>query len=50
MVIDDLVVVDSDPLFMSDYIATGKVKPEKIAAIVGGIAVGCEMAGARSWW
>jgi phosphoribosylformylglycinamidine cyclo-ligase len=45
MVIDDLVVVGAEPLFMSDYIATGKVDPDKIAAIVGGIAEGCVRAG-----
>jgi phosphoribosylformylglycinamidine cyclo-ligase len=45
MVIDDLVVVGAEPLFMTDYIATGKVVPEKIAAIVAGIAEGCVRAG-----
>jgi phosphoribosylformylglycinamidine cyclo-ligase len=45
MVVDDLVVVGAEPLFLSDYIATGKVVPEKIAAIVGGIAQGCIQAG-----
>ncbi|MGX7681880.1 phosphoribosylformylglycinamidine cyclo-ligase [Jatrophihabitans sp. DSM 45814] len=45
MVIDDLVVVGAEPLFMTDYIATGKVIPEKIAAIVSGIAEGCVRAG-----
>ncbi|MDQ2750490.1 MAG: phosphoribosylformylglycinamidine cyclo-ligase [Actinomycetota bacterium] len=45
MVVDDLVVVGAEPLFLSDYIATGKVVPEKIAAIVGGIAEGCVQAG-----
>jgi phosphoribosylformylglycinamidine cyclo-ligase len=45
MVVDDLVVVGAEPLFLTDYIATGKVVPEKIARIVGGIARGCEQAG-----
>jgi phosphoribosylformylglycinamidine cyclo-ligase len=45
MVVDDLVVVGAEPLFLTDYIATGKVIPEKIAAIVGGIAEGCVQAG-----
>ena len=31
MVVDDLVVVGAEPLFLTDYIATGKVVPEKIA-------------------
>jgi len=46
MVVDDLVVCGAEPLFMTDYIATGKVVPERIAAIVSGIAAGCEQAGA----
>ncbi len=45
MVIDDLVVVGAEPLFMTDYIATGKVVPDKIAQIVAGIAEGCVRAG-----
>ncbi|MFN8184523.1 MAG: phosphoribosylformylglycinamidine cyclo-ligase [Candidatus Nanopelagicales bacterium] len=45
MVVDDLVVCGAEPLFMTDYIATGKVVPERIAAIVSGIASGCELAG-----
>jgi phosphoribosylformylglycinamidine cyclo-ligase len=45
MVVDDLVVCGAEPLFMTDYIATGKVVPERIAAIVSGIATGCEQAG-----
>ena len=44
MVVDDLVVCGAEPLFMTDYIATGKVHPEKIAEIVKGIARGCEKA------
>ncbi|GAB2762477.1 phosphoribosylformylglycinamidine cyclo-ligase [Nocardioides salsibiostraticola] len=45
MVVDDLVVCGAEPLFMTDYIATGRVVPERIAAIVKGIAEGCIMAG-----
>lgn len=45
MVVDDLVVCGAEPLFMTDYIATGKVVPEKIAAIVKGIASACVDAG-----
>ncbi|MDQ1731033.1 MAG: phosphoribosylformylglycinamidine cyclo-ligase [Pseudonocardiales bacterium] len=45
MVIDDLVVVGAEPLFMTDYIATGKVVADKIAKIVSGIAEGCVQAG-----
>lgn len=45
MVIDDLVVCGAEPLFMTDYIAVGSVVPERIAAIVSGIARGCQLAG-----
>ncbi|MEX5308765.1 phosphoribosylformylglycinamidine cyclo-ligase [Kocuria sp. CPCC 205297] len=45
MVVDDIVVVGAKPLFMTDYIATGKVVPERIADIVRGIAAACEAAG-----
>jgi phosphoribosylformylglycinamidine cyclo-ligase len=45
MVVDDLVVVGAEPLFLNDYIATGKVDAEKIALIVSGIAEGCVQAG-----
>jgi phosphoribosylformylglycinamidine cyclo-ligase len=45
MVIDDLAVVGAEPLFLTDYIATGAVVPERVAAIVGGIAEGCVQAG-----
>src|SRR5690625_650603 len=44
MVVDDIVVVGAKPLFMTDYIASGKVVPERIADIVRGIAEGCKMA------
>src|SRR5687768_18426321 len=45
MVVDDLVVCGAEPLFMTDYIATGRVVPERIAAIVKGIADACVVAG-----
>ncbi len=45
MVVDDLVVCGAEPLFMTDYIAVGKVVPETIARIVAGIAEGCAIAG-----
>ncbi|GAB2585007.1 phosphoribosylformylglycinamidine cyclo-ligase [Microlunatus antarcticus] len=45
MVVDDLVVCGAEPLFMTDYIACGKVLPERIAAIVKGIAEACAEAG-----
>jgi len=45
MVVDDIVVVGARPIAMTDYIATGKVVPERIADIVRGIAEGCRLAG-----
>lgn len=45
MVVDDIVVCGAEPLFMTDYIACGRVVPERIAAVVSGIARGCELAG-----
>ena len=45
MVVDDLVVCGAEPLFMTDYIACGRVLPERIAAIVKGIAEACVEAG-----
>lgn len=45
MCVDDLVVCGAEPLFLQDYIATGKVVPEHVAQIVSGIAEGCIQAG-----
>ncbi|WP_353082660.1 phosphoribosylformylglycinamidine cyclo-ligase [Tessaracoccus lapidicaptus] len=45
MLVDDLVVCGAEPLFVTDYIACGKVVPERIADIVKGIADGCLAAG-----
>jgi hypothetical protein len=45
MVVDDIVVVGAKPLFMTDYIACGKVVPERIATIVEGIARACSDTG-----
>ncbi len=45
MLVDDLVVCGAEPLFLTDYIATGRVVPERIAAIVKGIAEACVTAG-----
>lgn len=41
MVIDDIVVVGARPLLMTDYIACGKVIPQRIADIVRGVAQAC---------
>jgi phosphoribosylformylglycinamidine cyclo-ligase len=45
MVVDDIVVVGAKPLFMTDYIACGRVVPERIADIVAGIARACAETG-----
>ena len=44
MVVDDIVVCGAEPLFMTDYIACGRVIPERVAAIVSGIAAACQQA------
>ncbi|MER7078206.1 phosphoribosylformylglycinamidine cyclo-ligase [Saccharopolyspora antimicrobica] len=45
MVVDDLVVCGAEPLFLQDYIAVGKVVPDRIAELVKGISEGCVQAG-----
>lgn len=45
MVVDDIVVCGAEPLFMTDYIACGRLVPERIDQIVAGIAEGCRAAG-----
>jgi phosphoribosylformylglycinamidine cyclo-ligase len=45
MCVDDLVCVGAEPLFMLDYIATGKVDPARIQAVVAGVGEGCRQAG-----
>jgi len=45
MVVDDIVVSGARPLFMTDYIACGRVVPERIAAVVRGIAQACASVG-----
>ncbi|MEK5062210.1 phosphoribosylformylglycinamidine cyclo-ligase [Cytobacillus sp. FSL R5-0596] len=45
MCVNDIVVQGAEPLYFLDYIACGKAAPERIEAIVKGIADGCEQAG-----
>jgi phosphoribosylformylglycinamidine cyclo-ligase len=45
MVVDDLVVCGAEPLFLTDYVLCGQVRPERVAEIVGGVAEGCVQAG-----
>ena len=46
MCVNDIICCGARPLFFLDYIACGKNYPEKIAAIVGGVAEGCVQSGA----
>ncbi|MCD7714857.1 MAG: phosphoribosylformylglycinamidine cyclo-ligase [Lachnospiraceae bacterium] len=46
MCVNDIACAGGEPLFFLDYIACGKNYPEKIAAIVSGVAEGCAQAGA----
>ena len=45
MCADDVVCTGAEPLFFLDYLAVGRVDPERVAAIVGGVAEGCRRAG-----
>jgi phosphoribosylformylglycinamidine cyclo-ligase len=45
MVADDLVACGAEPLLLTDYIVCGKIVPERVAAIVSGVARGCVLAG-----
>ena len=46
MCVNDIITCGAKPLIFLDYIACGKVMPEKVAAIVSGVAEGCVQAGA----
>ncbi|MEJ1096127.1 MULTISPECIES: phosphoribosylformylglycinamidine cyclo-ligase [unclassified Pseudoxanthomonas] len=45
MCVNDVLVQGAEPLFFLDYFATGKLDVDTAAAVVGGIAKGCEMSG-----
>jgi phosphoribosylformylglycinamidine cyclo-ligase len=45
MCVDDVVCSGAEPLFLLDYIATGRVSPGRIAEVVAGVAEGCRQAG-----
>jgi phosphoribosylformylglycinamidine cyclo-ligase len=45
MCADDVVCTGAEPLFFLDYLAVGRVVPQRVAAIVEGVAEGCRRAG-----
>jgi len=45
MSVDDVAVQGAEPLFFLDYVSVGKVVPEEIEDLVGGVAAGCRRAG-----
>lgn len=45
MCVNDVLVQGAEPLFFLDYFATGKLDVDTAAAVVNGIATGCELAG-----
>ncbi len=45
MCVDDLVCTGAEPLFLLDYVSTGKLDPEQMEALVAGVADGCRQAG-----
>ncbi|ADO76314.1 phosphoribosylformylglycinamidine cyclo-ligase [Halanaerobium praevalens] len=46
MSVNDILAQGAKPLFFLDYLATGKLEPQKAAEIIKGIAAGCKEAGA----
>ena len=45
MCVNDILVQGAEPLFFLDYLAVGKLEPEKVAEIVGGVADACKNSG-----
>jgi phosphoribosylformylglycinamidine cyclo-ligase len=45
MCVNDVLTSGAEPLFFLDYLATGKLHPEQLTAVVKGITTGCKLAG-----
>jgi len=45
MCVNDVLVQGAEPLFFLDYLAVGKLVPERVASVVEGVAEGCRLAG-----
>lgn len=45
MCVNDILVQGAEPLFFLDYLAVGKLEPEKVASIVSGVAMACRESG-----
>jgi phosphoribosylformylglycinamidine cyclo-ligase len=45
MCVDDLVCVGAEPLFFLDYVATGRLDPDRLVEVVDGVAAGCRRVG-----
>ncbi|QDZ40003.1 phosphoribosylformylglycinamidine cyclo-ligase [Euhalothece natronophila Z-M001] len=45
MCVNDILTSGAEPLFFLDYIATGKLEPDQLTAVVEGISAGCEKSG-----
>jgi len=45
MCVNDVLTCGAEPLFFLDYLATGKLNPEQLEAVVEGISTGCQEAG-----
>lgn len=45
MCVNDVLTSGAEPLFFLDYLATGKLNEDQLAAVVEGVSAGCQQAG-----